>query len=140
MKLSELIEQVREELEVARKPKTDALLSLEECELEISVEIEVNAKGELTVNVFGTGGKIGSDAVRTSSHKVRVKFSSLPEKSFSDALADLKLMIEQLHKEGVSQETANVLVSKYLRLSPTYINEPRLPVNTDVLGGVFKTT
>lgn len=121
MKLSQLIEQVRKDLEEARKPKSDALLSLEECELEISVEIEVNAKGELVVNVLGTGGKFGSDAVRTTSHKVRVKFSPLPEKSFTDAVAELKLMLEHLKKEGVQQETANALVSKYLDPNPKYV-------------------
>ena len=124
MKLSQLIRQVREDLEEARKPKSDASLSLEECELEISVEIEVNAKGEVAVNVLGTGGKFGSDAVRTTSHKVRVKFSPLPKKSFKDAVVELKLMLEHLKKEGVQQETANGLVSRFLEINPTYIGTP----------------
>jgi hypothetical protein len=124
MRLSVLIDQLRSELEAARKPTAKATLSLEECELEICVEIEAGGTGELELKVLGTGVKIGGDAARTSSHKVRVKFSPLPAMPFAEQLAELKAMIELMKKEQVAPEVGNFLLSRYMPNNTQFVVGP----------------
>ncbi|GAA5074862.1 trypco2 family protein [Lysobacter panacisoli] len=122
MRLSELIEHLRTELALARKPDADARLSLEECELEIGVEVEEHGDGELELKVLGTGVKVGGSAAHAASHKVRVRFSPLPTMTFSEQLATLKSMIEMMNKEKVSPEMASTLIGQYFPKSPNYLN------------------
>ncbi|NEO78733.1 trypco2 family protein [Moorena sp. SIO4G3] len=88
--LSEFIQQVKQDLlSVAPGQEKDApLLCVESVELELQVSVKrtpkAGAKGNIKINVLGTGGEVGGelggDLGRDEIHKVKVKLSPLFDK------------------------------------------------------------
>ncbi|NEO70547.1 trypco2 family protein [Moorena sp. SIO3H5] len=88
--LSEFIQQVKQDLlSVPPGQEKDApLLCVESVELELQVSVKrtakTGAKGNIKINVLGTGGEVGGelggDLGRDEIHKVKVKLSPLFDK------------------------------------------------------------
>ena len=123
MKLSQLIEQVREELQEARRPKENSMFALEECELEIAVDIETQGGADISLKIFGTGVNANTNAARTASHKVRVKFSMLPALTFEQAVAEFQKRKDILKEVGINEDEGAKIFDEYMKSSVdhTYI-------------------
>jgi hypothetical protein len=111
--LAEFIQQVKQDLlSVAPGKDKDApFLFVESVELELQVTVKrtgkAGAKGNIKINVLGTGGEIGGevggDLGRDDVHKVKVKLSPLFDK---DRLMEF---YQTLHSDQVPTTVKNSL-------------------------------
>jgi hypothetical protein len=111
--LAEFIQQVKQDLlSVAPGKDNDApFLFVESVELELQVTVKrtgkAGAKGNIKINVLGTGGEVGGevggDLGRDDVHKVKVKLSPLFDK---DRLMEF---YQTLHSDQVPTTVKNTL-------------------------------